>query len=141
MATKSQTVYLGAGCFWNTELIYSKVQGVESTEVGWGTYATESGMGRTEVVKVLYNPDETSLAQLVNAGFWDAHDATNEKHRDLNYVERSMLLADDINQADQLDTILAERKRNQPTILTQVAILTKYERAPEKDQKYYQKDS
>lgn len=74
----------GLGCFWGAEKAFWQLPGVYSTAVGYAAGFTPnatyeevcSGMtGHNEVVRVIYNPEEVSFQQLLNA-FWQAHDPT-----------------------------------------------------------------
>ena len=79
-----ETIYLGMGCFWGAERLIWKQKGVWVTSVGYAggltpnpTYhETTTGMtGHAEVVKVVYDPAELSLEQLL-AVFFEEHDPT-----------------------------------------------------------------
>jgi peptide-methionine (S)-S-oxide reductase len=77
-------VVFGIGCFWGAEEIYWQKPGVWTTAVGYsGGYTPHpdyeevcTGLtGHTEAVLVVYDPDETSFAELV-ATFFEVHDPT-----------------------------------------------------------------
>ena len=74
----------GLGCFWGAERKFWEVPGVYTTAVGYaGGYTpnpsyeeTCSGMtGHTEVVLVVFDPQQVSYEQLLRV-FWEAHDPT-----------------------------------------------------------------
>ncbi len=74
----------GFGCFWGAEKSFWQLPGVYVTAVGYaGGYTPnptyeEVCSGRTghnEVVRVVFNPQHVSYAQLLKA-FWEAHDPT-----------------------------------------------------------------
>ncbi len=70
----TKEIYFAGGCFWGTEHFFKQVRGVVATEVGYAngniqnpTYK-EVCQGDTqfaETVKVVYNPTEVTLSQLV----------------------------------------------------------------------------
>ncbi|WP_132701247.1 peptide-methionine (S)-S-oxide reductase MsrA [Reinekea marinisedimentorum] len=79
-----ETLWLGLGCFWGAERLFWKLPGVYSTAVGYAGGITPnptyeevcSGQtGHAEVVQIVYNPEEITLAELL-AEFWQAHDPT-----------------------------------------------------------------
>lgn len=75
---------LGMGCFWGAERLFWQTPGVYTTAVGYAGGATpnptyqEVCSGRTghaEVVRVVYDPGQVSLDQLLRI-FWEEHDPT-----------------------------------------------------------------
>ena len=79
-----KTAMFGLGCFWGAEKLFWNLPGVYSTAVGYAGGLTpnptyeEVCTGRTghnEVVRVVYDPAETSYEDLLRA-FWEAHDPT-----------------------------------------------------------------
>lgn len=74
----------GMGCFWGAERKFWQAPGVVSTAVGYAggytpnpTYREVCGgrTGHNEVVRVVYDPDETSYRELLRV-FWENHDPT-----------------------------------------------------------------
>jgi peptide-methionine (S)-S-oxide reductase len=74
----------GLGCFWGAERKFWQAPGVISTQVGYAAGSTKnpsyeevcSGRtGHTEVVRVVWDPRETSYAALLEI-FWESHDPT-----------------------------------------------------------------
>jgi peptide-methionine (S)-S-oxide reductase len=79
-----KTAMFGLGCFWGAEKLFWNLPGVYSTAVGYAGGLTpnptyeEVCTGRTghnEVVRVVYDPAETSYEDLLRA-FWEAHNPT-----------------------------------------------------------------
>lgn len=79
-----ETIYLGMGCFWGAERLFWKTPGVWVTAVGYSggitrnpSYQeTTTGLtGHAEVVKVVYDPVQISLAALLKI-FFEEHDPT-----------------------------------------------------------------
>lgn len=77
-------VILGLGCFWGAERKLWNVPGVVVTSVGYAggftpnpTYeeVCSGQTGHSEVVRVLFNKEETSLEAVLKV-FWENHDPT-----------------------------------------------------------------
>ena len=73
------------GCFWGAERLFWKKKGVFSTQVGYAGGITKnptyeqvcSGKtGHTEVVRVVYDPEEITTASILKL-FWESHDPTS----------------------------------------------------------------
>jgi len=74
----------GLGCFWGAERLFWQLDGVYSTSVGYAgghtpnpTYeeVCSGKTGHTEVVRVIYDPQQITYQQLLRA-FWEGHDPT-----------------------------------------------------------------
>ena len=79
-----EVLVVGMGCFWGAERRFWQQPGVWTTAVGYAgghtvnpTYEEVcSGLtGHTEVVMVVFDPTQTTLAALLKV-FWEAHDPT-----------------------------------------------------------------
>ncbi|HEJ3037816.1 TPA: peptide-methionine (S)-S-oxide reductase MsrA [Pseudomonas aeruginosa] len=112
-----QQVLFGMGCFWGAERRLWQQPGVWVTAVGYaGGYTPNptydevcSGLtGHSEVVLVVYNPQETSFEQLLKV-FWEAHDPTQGMRQggDIGTQYRSVIYTFD---AAQKAAALASRE-------------------------------
>ena len=79
-----EQIVFGLGCFWGAERRMWQQPGVYTTAVGYSAGYTPNptyeevctGLtGHNEVVLVVFNPQETSLEQLLKV-FWEAHNPT-----------------------------------------------------------------
>ncbi|XP_078450153.1 mitochondrial peptide methionine sulfoxide reductase isoform X3 [Lampetra planeri] len=81
-----QLATFGMGCFWGAERMLWTQSGVFSTQVGYSGGSTPnpsykevcSGLtGHTEVVRVVFNPNDTSFESLLKV-FWESHNPTQD---------------------------------------------------------------
>ena len=96
-------IWFGMGCFWAAERRFWQVDGVWLTAVGYAGGVTAhptyedvcSGRtGHAEVVRVVWDPDATTLADLLRV-FWEAHDPTQgmRQGNDIGTQYRSVIYA------------------------------------------------
>jgi peptide-methionine (S)-S-oxide reductase len=80
----TERALFGMGCFWGPERKFWKLDGVHTTAVGYaGGYTPNptyrevctGRTGHTEVVLVVYDPDEISYEELLRI-YWESHDPT-----------------------------------------------------------------
>ena len=97
-----QTVVLGGGCFWCTEAVFAKLDGVISVVSGYagGTAETAdyqsvcSGMtDHAEVIRVRFESSRITLGQILKVFFAVAHDPTqlNRQGNDMGRQYRSAI--------------------------------------------------
>lgn len=97
----AEAATLGAGCFWCTEAVYQKLDGVISVTSGYTggqvknpTYQQicEGDTGHAEVVKVVFDPKKITYERIL-AWFWDLHDPTtlNRQGADVGTQYRSAI--------------------------------------------------
>jgi len=109
-----QSVVLGGGCFWCTEAVFVKLDGVLDVASGYagGTAATAdyksvcSGMTEhAEVIRVRFDPARITLGQVLKVFFAVAHDPTqlNRQGNDMGRQYRSAVF-----HADQAQKRVAE---------------------------------
>ena len=91
----------GSGCFWCSEAIFSRLDGVEKVEPGFAggntknpTYneVVSGTTGHAEVAQITYNPDIISFSTLLEV-FWKTHDPTtlNRQGADVGTQYRSVI--------------------------------------------------
>ena len=121
-----QSVVFAMGCFWGAERRFWLQPGVVTTAVGYAggytpnpTYEeTCSGLtGHTEVVLVVFDPQQTNLAKLL-AVFWESHDPTQgmrqgndrgTQYRSAIYCSDDTQLQACLNSAQIVQGLLNER--------------------------------
>ena len=144
-----QKAIFGAGCFWGVELTFSKIEGVESTAVGYcggsvpdPTYeiVCTGQSGHAEVVLVEFDPDKVSYNNLLDT-FWSLHDPTtlNRQGPDIGTQYRSVIFFQDEDQAVVAETSkekLQESGRFVNDIVTEIVPAAEFYRAEEYHQKY-----
>ena len=101
------------GCFWGVERMFWKLPGVYTTAVGYAGGFTPNATyeevcsgktGHTEVVLVVFDPEQTSYEALLKV-FWEGHDPTQgmRQGNDLGTQYRSAIYTmDDAQQAAAL---------------------------------------
>jgi len=139
----------GAGCFWGVELTFSKINGVESTAVGYcggkvpdPTYeiVCTGQSGHAEVVLVEFDPDKVSFDELLET-FWSLHDPTtlNRQGPDIGTQYRSVIFFQDEDQAALSNTSkdkLQASGKYKDDIVTEISSSEQFYRAEEYHQKY-----
>ena len=143
-----------AGCFWHVEEIFSKTNGVTSTAVGYAGGNTDNptyddvcsdSTGHAEAVEVDFDPELVSYQELLKI-FFENHNPTtiNRQGPDIGTQYRSgIFFHDEEQERIALDNIqklnpLAKEKFGSE-IVTRVLPASKFFRAEEYHQKYFQK--
>ena len=143
-----------AGCFWHVEEIFSKTNGVTSTAVGYTGGNTDNptyddvcsdSTGHAEAVEVDFDPELVSYQELLKI-FFEYHNPTtiNRQGPDIGTQYRSgIFFHDEEQERIALDNIqklnpLAKVKFGSE-IVTKVLPASKFFRAEEYHQKYFQK--
>jgi peptide methionine sulfoxide reductase msrA/msrB len=108
--TTFETIVLAGGCFWGMQDLLRDIPGVVETEVGYAgghtpnpTY-NEVKTGRTghaESVRVVFDPTQLPLAELLERWFFRMHDPTtlNRQGNDLGSQYRSAIFTTSPEQA------------------------------------------
>lgn len=102
---------LAGGCFWCTEAIFARLQGVIAIEPGYAGGRAEranyeavcTGLtGHAEVIKIKYDPKQIAFGKLLQVFFAVAHDATqlNRQGNDIGTQYRSAIFPQDSLQYD-----------------------------------------
>ena len=149
---KSETLLLGAGCFWGVQSAFDELAGVTKTEVGYSGGWTKNptykevcgyGTGHAEVVKVEYDPAKVSTERVLEY-FFKIHDPTtlNRQGPDVGDQYRSAIYFTRPEQESAARNVIAklsEAKNFSRPIVTQVDLAGPYTAAEDYHQKYHQK--
>ena len=150
-----EEIVVGMGCFWGAERLFWKLPGVHTTSVGYAggytpnpTYEeTCTGRtGHTEVVKVVWDPEQLTLATILKT-FWEGHDPTqgNRQGNDVGSQYRSAIFTSSPEQAEAVAASAAEYGRaleakGHGAITTEIAQATDYFYAETYHQQYLEKN-
>ena len=142
----------GAGCFWGVEAAFRRLNGVNSTSVGYmGGYfdnpcyldVLSRITGHAEVAQVEYDPDIISYEQLLEV-FWKIHDPTslNRQGADRGDQYRSVIFFHTPEQevvARNSKQQLQNSGKYDKDIVTQIEPAIRYWLASEEHQQYFEK--
>jgi len=139
------------GCFWHPQRVFDKIRGVINTEVGFMGGKPISNLtyeqvcaGNTkhaEVIQVIFNPKVVSYKSLLKV-FWKEHDPTtvNRQGLDIGNQYRSVIFYHDESQKIAALKSLKEQQKNlKNLIVTLIQKATKFYKAEEYHQKYFEK--
>lgn len=149
-----KTTTLGSGCFWCTEAVFQRLNGVVKVESGYSggnvpnpTYeAVCSGKtGHAEVCQITYDPDKISFEELLEV-FWKTHDPTtlNRQGADVGTQYRSVIFYHNDEQktsAEKIKQELDSEKIWDNPIVTEISAYKKFYKAEDYHQDYYNRNS
>jgi peptide-methionine (S)-S-oxide reductase len=143
----------GSGCFWCTEAIFEKLNGVESVVSGYSggtvinpTYkeVTTGKTGHAEVTQILFDPDIISFKELLEV-FWQTHDPTtlNRQGNDVGTQYRSAIFYHNEEQkklAEEYKKKLEDAKVFDDPIVTEITKFDVFYTAEDYHQDYYEQN-
>lgn len=150
--TQTEKATFGAGCFWQVEDEFRKLDGVVDTAVGYEgghvdnpTYeqVCTGTTGHAEVAQIEFDPEKISFEELLFK-YFDIHDPTqvNRQGPDVGRQYRSVVFAHDDEQAKTArDVIERVQKRFRDPVMTEVEEAAPFWRAEDYHQCYLQKRS
>lgn len=151
MSAQTDTITLGAGCFWCVEAIFDQLQGVQSVESGYsgGNIVNPSykevctgRTGHAEVIQVTYDPEVVSIDEILEV-FFQTHDPTtlNRQGADVGTQYRSAIFYHNEDQKTKAEEIIAELNKagvwNNP-IVTEVSPYKNFFVAEDYHQEYFE---
>jgi peptide-methionine (S)-S-oxide reductase len=143
-------ITLGAGCFWCTEAVFQRLNGVEKVISGYaGGFVVEPAYrevcngttGHAEVIEVYFHPEVISLEQILEV-FWGTHDPTtlNRQGADAGPQYRSAIFFNTEAQkviAENLKSKLNDSKIFDKPIVTEITPFTNFYPAESDHHDYY----
>ena len=126
---KNKRIYFAGGCFWGTEHLFSLVEGVKRTEVGYANSRVPypdyeevcSGRtGATETVEIVYDDTEVSLTELLSIYFRSIDPTTlNRQGNDRGTQYRTGIYYVDREDLPVIEAFVAaiERRHSEPIVV------------------------
>ena len=148
---KTEKATFAAGCFWGVEAAFGKIKGIVSTEAGYTGGHTKNpsyvqvcsgNTGHAEAVRIIFDPLVVSYEKLLNM-FWKIHDPTQVDRQgpDFGSQYRSAIFYTSLVQKDEALSSKAKMQQNSSIpIATIIARASKFFRAEEYHQKYFEKN-
>jgi methionine-S-sulfoxide reductase len=152
-STRLEKATFAAGCFWDVEVAFRKVEGVLETVTGYtggslpdpSYEQVESGAtGHAEAVGIVFDPAVVSYDQLLDI-FWDMHDPaqtgglgeyTGSQYRSVIFYHNEEQKTAAIRSRDRISSL--KKNRNSP-ILTEILPASAFWPAGECHQQFYEK--
>ncbi len=144
----TESIVLGAGCFWCVEAVFQRIDGVVSVMPGYAgghvanpTYkqVCTGGTGHAEVARVEFDPARVPLTRIFEV-FWHAHDPTtlNRQGADTGTQYRSAIFCanDGQRQAAEASKRAAQAGFADP-IVTEIVPLSMFYPAEDYHRDYY----
>ncbi|HHT52103.1 MAG: bifunctional methionine sulfoxide reductase B/A protein [Bacteroidales bacterium] len=147
----TDTILLGAGCFWCVEAMFKKLKGVISVESGYSGGEMENPSyrdvcsgetGHAEVVKVVYDPAVLSVEQLLEI-FFAVHNPTtlNRQGPDVGTQYRSAIYYSNEAQLEAIQQVMSRIEEAQlfkDPIVTEVAPIKNFYKAEDYHTDYFE---
>ena len=148
--TRLEKATFGSGCFWCTEAIFERLNGVVKVESGYSGGKVEdptyeevcSGTtGHAEVTQITYDPTKISYDELLEV-FWKTHDPTtlNRQGNDVGTQYRSVIFYHNEEQKTLAEKYKIELNKSgawDNPIVTEISPFTKFYSAEGYHQDYY----
>ena len=146
-----QVATFGSGCFWCTEAIFERLNGVVKVESGYSggkvknpTYeeVCTGTTGHAEVTQITYDPSVISFDELLEV-FWKTHDPTtlNRQGNDVGTQYRSVIFYQNEEQKELAEKYKAELDKSgvwDNPVVTEISPFTNFYPAEGYHQDYYE---
>ena len=148
-----ETATFGSGCFWCTEAIFERLNGVHSVVSGFAggtvpnpTYEAvcNGKTGHAEVCQITYNPNVISYDELLKV-FWKTHDPTtlNKQGNDVGTQYRSVIFYHNEKQKERAEYYKNELNKSESwndPIVTVIESYNNFYKAEDYHQHYFEKN-
>jgi peptide-methionine (S)-S-oxide reductase len=145
---KLETATFGTGCFWCSEAVFERLEGVRSVVAGYAggtlpnpTYedVCTGTTGHAEVAQITFDPSRISYEKLLEV-FWESHDPTslNRQGADVGTQYRSVIFYENEHQK-----VAAEKSKKEVAksfsepIVTEIKPLDHFYKAENYHQEYF----
>ena len=149
-SSNSKKATFGGGCFWCTEAVFQRMQGVQRVVSGYSgghvknpTYEQVSSKktGHAEVIQITYDPNVVEYKELLEV-FWKTHDPTtmNKQGVDVGPQYRSVIFYHDDEQKKIAETYkkkLDQSKYYPRQVVTVISPLKNFYEAENYHQNYF----
>ncbi len=148
---QTQTITLGAGCFWCVEAVFERIEGVTAVRSGYSGGLIENPSyeavctgttGHAEVVQLDYDPAITSFEEVLQI-FFTSHDPTtlNRQGADVGTQYRSAIFYHSEEQKQTAEKVIAELNASNAfsnPIVTEVTPFKTFYEAEDYHQDYFE---
>jgi len=148
-----EVVLLGGGCFWCTEAVFLRLEGVKEVIPGYAGGIVEhpsydaictGRTGHAEVIQVIFDPTKINLSELL-AVFWATHDPTtlNRQGADAGPQYRSAIFYLTEKQeklASEMMEKLNQSKEFSDPIVTEITAFSNFYPAENYHKNYYMRN-
>ncbi|MBC6369144.1 peptide-methionine (S)-S-oxide reductase MsrA [Algoriphagus sp. AK58] len=145
-----EVILLGGGCFWCTEAVFQRLEGVRQVVSGYAGGMVENPTyrqictgttGHAEVIQVFFDPGKINLETLLEI-FWATHDPTtlNRQGADVGPQYRSAIFYWKESQKEVAEKMKAELNQSgifDSPIVTEITAFTNFYPAENYHQDYY----
>jgi len=151
MKEKLETATFGEGCFWCSEAIFKRIQGVKSVESGYSGGTVENptyeqvcngDTGHAEVIQITFDPKKITYKQILEI-FWKSHDPTtlDRQGADVGTQYRSVIFYHDKKQREVAEESMkkAQKEFSKP-IVTVIMPFKNFFKAEGYHQDYFNKN-
>jgi len=152
--SETELATFGAGCFWCTEAVFQRLEGVENVVPGYAgghvknpSYreVCSGKTGHAEVVQVAYSPEVTTYNELLEV-FFKTHDPTqlNRQGNDVGTQYRSVIFYHNDEQKRQAGLVKKELNQTgiwKDDIVTEISPYEEFYKAEKEHINYYNENS
>jgi peptide-methionine (S)-S-oxide reductase len=146
----SEVATFGSGCFWCTEAVFERLEGVEKVISGFSggnvknpayREVTSGRTGHAEVCQIYFDPETISYEELLDV-FWHTHDPTtlNRQGNDVGPMYRSAIFYHSEEQkqaAERSKKAMDNSGTFRDPIVTEISAFTDFYEAEDYHQDYF----